>query len=138
MKTAHVHPATCNLAHLLTRHVSPTIYRCFALPKLLYTWRHQSGIFWIHPHVLVCVYVCNIVSKADSYSEELLPPPRPQSAGPPIVGCGCIFIPTVTSHICRNNSTMLQNNPQLSNSLFPIGGYLYNTHISSLSQHHSL
>jgi hypothetical protein len=21
--------------------------RCFALPQLLYTWRHQSGIFWI-------------------------------------------------------------------------------------------
>jgi hypothetical protein len=23
--------------------------RCFALPQLLYRWRHQSGIFWIPP-----------------------------------------------------------------------------------------
>jgi hypothetical protein len=49
VKTDHVHPATCNLAHWLTRLGSPTIYRCFALPQLLYRWRHQSGIFWIHP-----------------------------------------------------------------------------------------
>jgi hypothetical protein len=48
MKTSHVHPATCNLAHRLTRHCSPTIYRCFALPQLLYRWLHQSGIFWIY------------------------------------------------------------------------------------------
>jgi hypothetical protein len=47
VKTAHVHPATCNLAHWLTRHGSPTIYRCFALPELLYRWRHQSEIFWM-------------------------------------------------------------------------------------------
>jgi hypothetical protein len=26
---------------------SPTIYRCFALPQLLYRWWHHSGIFWI-------------------------------------------------------------------------------------------
>jgi hypothetical protein len=24
--------------------------RCFALPQLLYRWRHQSEIFWIPPH----------------------------------------------------------------------------------------
>jgi hypothetical protein len=48
-KTAHVHPATCNLAHWLTRHGSPTIYRCFAVPQLLYRKRHQSEIFWIYP-----------------------------------------------------------------------------------------
>ena len=49
MKTAHVHPATCNLAQWLTRHGSPTIYRCFALPQLLYRWRYQSGKFSIPP-----------------------------------------------------------------------------------------
>jgi hypothetical protein len=47
VKTFHVHPATCNLTHWLTRHGSPTINRCFALPQLLYRWRHQSGKFWI-------------------------------------------------------------------------------------------
>jgi hypothetical protein len=26
--------------------------RCFALPQLLYRWRHQSGIFWIPPSTL--------------------------------------------------------------------------------------
>jgi hypothetical protein len=52
VKTAHVHPGTCNLAHWLTRHGSPTIYRYFALPQLLYRWRHQSGIFWIHPLIV--------------------------------------------------------------------------------------
>jgi hypothetical protein len=26
--------------------------RCFALPQLLYRWRHQSGIFWIPPRML--------------------------------------------------------------------------------------
>jgi hypothetical protein len=46
-KTAHVHAAMCNLAHWLTRHDSPTIYRYFALPSLLHKWRHQSGIFWM-------------------------------------------------------------------------------------------
>jgi hypothetical protein len=54
VKTAHVHPASCNLAHGLTRYDSPTIYRCFALPQLLYRWRHQSGIFWIISRVLWC------------------------------------------------------------------------------------
>jgi hypothetical protein len=49
VKTAHVLPATCNLAHWLTRHGSPTTHRCFALPLLVYRWRHQSGIFWIPP-----------------------------------------------------------------------------------------
>jgi hypothetical protein len=24
---------------------------CFALPQLLYRWRHQSGIFWILPRI---------------------------------------------------------------------------------------
>jgi hypothetical protein len=48
-KLAHVHSATCNLAHWPTRHGSPTIYRCFALPQLLYRWRHQSGIFLTPP-----------------------------------------------------------------------------------------
>jgi hypothetical protein len=26
--------------------------RCFALPQLLYRWRHQSGIFWIPPRTV--------------------------------------------------------------------------------------
>jgi hypothetical protein len=43
-KTAHLHQATCNLAHWLTGHGSPTIYRRFALPQLLYRLWHQSGI----------------------------------------------------------------------------------------------
>jgi hypothetical protein len=57
VKTAHVLSATCNLAHWLARHGSPTIYRCFKLPQLLYRWRHQSGIFWIHPrtYLPLCV-----------------------------------------------------------------------------------
>jgi hypothetical protein len=25
--------------------------RCFALPQLLYRWRHQSGIFWVPPRI---------------------------------------------------------------------------------------
>jgi hypothetical protein len=33
-------------------HGSPTIYRCFMLPQLLYRWRHQSGIFWIPPCII--------------------------------------------------------------------------------------
>jgi hypothetical protein len=57
VKTSHVHPATCNLAHWLTTHGSPTIYRCFALPKLLYRWRHHSDIFWIHWSVTPCSLV---------------------------------------------------------------------------------
>jgi hypothetical protein len=59
VKTVHVHPAKCNLARWLTRHSSPTIHRCFALPQLLYRWRHQSGKFWIAP--------CTAVSK-NTYS----------------------------------------------------------------------
>ena len=51
VKTAHFHPAMCNLAQWLTRHGSPTIYRCFTLPQLLYRWRHQSGKFWIQPRM---------------------------------------------------------------------------------------
>jgi hypothetical protein len=54
MKTAHLHPVTFNLA--LTRHSSPTIYRCFALAQLLYRWRHQSGIFWIPPRIFSQYY----------------------------------------------------------------------------------
>jgi hypothetical protein len=27
--------------------------RCFALPQLLHRWRHQSGIFWIPPRILI-------------------------------------------------------------------------------------
>jgi hypothetical protein len=50
--TAHVHPATCNLAHWLTRHGSPTIYKCFALPQMLYRWRHQSRMFCIPPRTM--------------------------------------------------------------------------------------
>jgi hypothetical protein len=49
VKTAHVHPATCNLGHCLTRHGSPIIYRCFAVPQLVYRWRHQCERFWILP-----------------------------------------------------------------------------------------
>ena len=52
VKTAHVHPATCNLAHWLIRHGSPTTYRCFMLPQLLYRWWHQSGKFWIPPRMV--------------------------------------------------------------------------------------
>jgi hypothetical protein len=74
--------AMCNLAHLLIRHGSTNIYRCFALPQLLYRWRHQSGIFWIpprnpvicqgrhhedgrayvHPHILSYYFICDAVS----------------------------------------------------------------------------
>ena len=49
LDAAHIHPATCNLAHWISRHGSPTIYRRFMLPQLLYSWRHQSQKFWI-PH----------------------------------------------------------------------------------------
>jgi hypothetical protein len=48
VKTSHLHPATCYMVHWLTRHCSPTIYRCFALPQVLCRWRHQFGIFWVH------------------------------------------------------------------------------------------
>jgi hypothetical protein len=47
VKIVHAHLATCNLAHWLTRHGSPTIHRGFALPQLLYRWWHQSEVFWI-------------------------------------------------------------------------------------------
>ena len=47
VKNANVYPATCNLAHWLTRRGSPTIHRCIALPQLLYRWRHRFGKFWI-------------------------------------------------------------------------------------------
>jgi hypothetical protein len=63
VKTAHIHPATCNLAQWLTRHASPTIYWCFALPQLLCRWLHQSGKFWIpprtkmHAEVMVTVFL---------------------------------------------------------------------------------
>ena len=52
VKTAHVHAATCNLAHWLTRHGSPTIYHCLTLTQLLYRWWHQSGKFWIPPSMV--------------------------------------------------------------------------------------
>jgi hypothetical protein len=55
VETAHVHPAMCNLAHWLTRHGSPTIYRCFALLQLLHRWRHQSGKFWIPPLIFLSI-----------------------------------------------------------------------------------
>jgi hypothetical protein len=51
VKTAHIHPASCNLAHWLTRHGSPTIYQCFVLPQLVYIWWHQSRIFLIPPRI---------------------------------------------------------------------------------------
>jgi hypothetical protein len=54
VKTAHVHPAMCNLAHWLIRHGSPTTHQCFAL-QLLYRWWHQSGKFCIPPRTFVCM-----------------------------------------------------------------------------------
>jgi hypothetical protein len=30
-------------------HSLACLVQCFALPQLLYRWRHQSGIFWISP-----------------------------------------------------------------------------------------
>jgi len=60
VKTPHVHPAICSLAHWLTRHGSPTMYRCFALPQLLYRWRHQSGKFWIPPCIWMEVTVVGL------------------------------------------------------------------------------
>jgi hypothetical protein len=59
VKTVHFHPATCNLAHWLTRRGSATMHRCFLLPQLLYRWRHQSGKFWIaRIYTRMCVRVC--------------------------------------------------------------------------------
>jgi hypothetical protein len=58
----HVHPAMCNLAHWLTRHRNPTIYRCFALPQLLYWWRHQSGMFWIPLRIYRVIAKLNIIN----------------------------------------------------------------------------
>jgi hypothetical protein len=49
MKTVQILLATCNLTHWLTRHGSPTIYRCFVLPQLLFRCRHQSRLFCIPP-----------------------------------------------------------------------------------------
>jgi len=57
VKAAHVHPATCNLAHWFIRHGCPTIPRCFTLPQLLYRWRHQSGKFWIPARIFIYSYV---------------------------------------------------------------------------------
>jgi hypothetical protein len=57
-KTAHVHPATCNLAHWLIRLGSPTVYRCFALPQLLYRRRHQHQLFWIPPRISGSICPC--------------------------------------------------------------------------------
>jgi hypothetical protein len=54
VKNAHVHPATCNLVHWLTRHY-------FALPQLLYRWWHQSRIFSIPPRICK-VYVVEPVA----------------------------------------------------------------------------
>jgi hypothetical protein len=31
--------------------------RCFALPQMLYRWRHQYGIFWMHPRINICLSV---------------------------------------------------------------------------------
>jgi len=49
VKTAHIILPMWNLARWLAKHGSPTIYRCFALPQLLYRWRHQYGKFCINP-----------------------------------------------------------------------------------------
>ena len=49
VKTAHVILSTWNLACWLAKHGSHTIYRCFALPQLLYRWWHQYRKFWINP-----------------------------------------------------------------------------------------
>jgi len=52
VKTAHIILPTWNVARWLAKHGSPTIYRCFALPQLLYRWWHQYGKFWINPCTL--------------------------------------------------------------------------------------
>jgi len=48
VKTPHVHPAMCNLAHRPTKHGSPTIYWHFTPPQLLCTLRHQTENFGYH------------------------------------------------------------------------------------------
>ena len=48
-KNCQRHPNYKNLARWLAKHGSPTTYRCFALPQLLYRWWHQYGKFWINP-----------------------------------------------------------------------------------------
>jgi hypothetical protein len=58
VKIAHIHPATWNLSHWFTIHSSPIIYRYFALPQLLYSWRHQAGIFSIPPRRYFSAYAC--------------------------------------------------------------------------------
>jgi len=40
VKTSHFQPVMCNLANWLIKRGSPTVYRCFALPQLLYRWQH--------------------------------------------------------------------------------------------------
>ena len=52
VKTAHIILPTWNLACWLAKHGSPTVYRCFTLPQLLYRWRHQYEKFWLIP----CIY----------------------------------------------------------------------------------
>ena len=62
VKTAHIFLSTWNLAHWLAKHGSPTVYWCFALPQLLYRWRHQYGEFWNNPCISSCVYLWNLGS----------------------------------------------------------------------------
>jgi hypothetical protein len=108
MKTAHFHPATCNLAHWLSIHGSPTIHRCFTLPQLLYRWRHQSGIFWI-----VVLYLpkpanwrttpCRLSTTAYSMCSQLSSisigrSPHPQPEGAP---CRGDVDPLIMKYICN-------------------------------------
>jgi len=63
-KPAHVILPMLNLACWLTKHGSPTIYRCFTLPQLLYRWWHEYGKFWINPFILrkhspKCSHTCS-------------------------------------------------------------------------------
>jgi hypothetical protein len=45
--------------------------RCFALPQLLYRWRHQSGIFLIPPRIHCSLLPCVVSSSAlNAYSEK--------------------------------------------------------------------
>jgi len=53
VETAHAILPAGYLARWLAKHGSATIYLCFALPQLLYIWRHQYGKFWINP----CMWV---------------------------------------------------------------------------------
>jgi hypothetical protein len=48
VKTAHVHPARCNLEHWHIRDGSPTIHLCLMWPQVLYRWQHQSRILWMY------------------------------------------------------------------------------------------